>query len=51
LLTPFLPAGLFAQIIIVILFVMSVVSWAIFIRKWRTLRKATVQTRTLLNQL
>jgi len=51
LLTPFLHAGLFAQIIIVILFVMSVVSWAIFIRKWRTLRKATVQTRTLLNQL
>ncbi|MEO0080139.1 MAG: MotA/TolQ/ExbB proton channel family protein [candidate division WOR-3 bacterium] len=50
-LSPFLHAGPFAQAIILILFVMSVVSWAIFLRKWRALRRATVETRTLLSQL
>lgn len=47
-LTPFLNAGLFALIIIIILFLMSVISWAIFFRKLRQFRRARSQTRILL---
>jgi len=46
---PFVSAGPFALGIILILFVLSVVSWAIFFRKLRQYRQATVQTRGFLN--
>lgn len=47
---PFVKAGLFAQVIIVSLFAMSVVSWAIFIRKWRALRRARRETGRFLSR-
>jgi biopolymer transport protein TolQ len=47
---PFVKAGLFAQVIIVTLFVMSVFTWAIFIRKWRALRRARRETRRFLSR-
>ncbi len=46
---PFVNAGLFAQAIIVILLVMSVVSWAIALRKLGQLRRARGQTRRFLS--
>lgn len=46
---PFLNAGLFAQAIILLLLVMSVVSWAIVLRKLRQLRRARQQTRRFLS--
>ena len=46
---PFIHAGIFAQFIIVALVLMSTVSWAIVIRKLRTLSRATRQTRQFLN--
>ncbi|MCX7732580.1 MAG: MotA/TolQ/ExbB proton channel family protein [candidate division WOR-3 bacterium] len=45
---PFLNAGLFALIILIILFLMSIISWAIFFRKIRQFRRARSQTRALL---
>lgn len=42
---PFLNAGLFAQAVLVALGLMSVVSWAIIIRKTRELRRASSQAR------
>lgn len=45
---PLTKAGLFAQLVIAALFIMSVVTWAIFIRKWRTLRLAQRETRRFL---
>ncbi len=45
---PFLNAGLFALIIIIILLLMSIISWAIFFRKIRQFRRARSQTRALL---
>ncbi len=47
-LTPFLSAGPFALVIIVILFIMSVVSWALFFAKVSQFRKARSQTRKFL---
>ncbi len=47
-LIPFISAGPFALIIIIILFLMSVVSWAIFFRKSRQLRRAQAQSRAFL---
>ncbi len=46
--SPFLNAGLFAVIILIILFLMSILSWAIFFRKIRQFRLARSQTRALL---
>jgi len=46
---PFIHAGIFAQCIIITLALMSVVSWAIVIRKLRVLGRATRQTRQFLN--
>jgi biopolymer transport protein TolQ len=46
---PFTNAGLFAQAIIVALLVMSIVSWAIVLRKFRQLRRARQQTRKFLS--
>ncbi|MBM3315919.1 hypothetical protein FJY71_08830 [candidate division WOR-3 bacterium] len=45
---PLIHAGLFAQFILLTLFVMSVVTWAVFIRKLRVLRRAFGQTRRFL---
>ncbi|MEO0025749.1 MAG: MotA/TolQ/ExbB proton channel family protein [candidate division WOR-3 bacterium] len=45
---PFLNAGLFAVIILSILLLMSIISWAIFFRKIRQFRRARSQTRALL---
>ncbi len=47
-LAPLTRAGLFAQLVIAALFVMSVVTWAIFISKWRALRRAQKETRRFL---
>ncbi len=47
-LAPFVSAGPFALAIIVILFLMSVVSWAIFFLKTRQFRQAAVQNRGFL---
>jgi len=46
---PFIHAGIFAQCIIILLVLMSVVSWAIVFRKLRTLGRATRQTRQFLS--
>ena len=46
---PFVHAGVFAQCVIVALVLMSIISWAIVIRKLRTLGRATRQTRQFLN--
>jgi len=46
---PFLRAGVFAQIIMFVLFLASVICWAVIIRKWRSLRRAKKQTNALLN--
>jgi biopolymer transport protein TolQ len=46
---PFIHAGLFAQVDMIVLVLMSIVSWAIVIRKWRSLRRAARQTRQFLN--
>ncbi|MGC8797184.1 MAG: MotA/TolQ/ExbB proton channel family protein [candidate division WOR-3 bacterium] len=48
LLSPVINAGPFALTIIVILFLMSVFSWAIFFRKLRQFRRARSQTRAFL---
>ncbi len=48
-LAPFLSAGLFAQVILLILFFASIFSWAVIIRKHRMLRRARRQTREFLN--
>lgn len=45
---PLTRAGLFAQLVIAVLFVMSVITWALFIRKWRLLRLAQRETRRFL---
>lgn len=45
---PFVSAGPFALGIIIILFVLSVVSWAIFFRKLRQYRQASAQTKGFL---
>jgi biopolymer transport protein TolQ len=45
----FIHAGVFAQCIIIALVLMSIVSWAIVIRKIRTLNRARRQTRQFLN--
>jgi biopolymer transport protein TolQ len=45
---PFIHAGIFAQCVIILLLLMSVVSWAIVIRKLRTLGRAGRQTRQFL---
>jgi biopolymer transport protein TolQ len=45
---PFIHAGIFAQFIIVALALMSIVSWAIVIRKTRMLGRSTRQTRQFL---
>lgn len=47
-LSPFVSAGPFALTVIIILFVMSVFSWAIFFRKLRQFRRARLQTRAFL---
>lgn len=49
-LSSFIHAGWFAQGIIVILFVMSVVTWAVFFRKSRSLRRAMRETRLFLTR-
>ena len=46
---PFVRAGLFAQIVLIILLAASVVSWAVIVRKWRSLNRALKQTRQFLN--
>jgi len=46
---PFIHAGIFAQFIFVALLVLSVVSWAIVIRKLRLVSRASRQTRQFLN--
>jgi biopolymer transport protein TolQ len=46
---PYIHAGIFAQCIIIALVLMSILSWAIIIRKLRTLGRATRQTRQFLN--
>jgi len=46
---PLVHAGFFAQIILLTLFIMSVTTWAIFIRKLRVLRRAASQTRRFLS--
>jgi biopolymer transport protein TolQ len=46
---PFVSAGPFALTIILILFLMSVITWAIFFRKIRQFRRAQVQTRGFLD--
>ncbi len=46
---PFISAGPFALTIIAVLFLMSVVTWAIFFRKLRQFRRARAQTRGFLN--
>jgi biopolymer transport protein TolQ len=46
---PFIHAGPFAQTIIIALVIMSIVSWAIVIRKLRQLRRAVRQTRQFRN--
>jgi len=48
-LAPFIHAGIFAQCIIIALVLMSIVSWAIVIRKLRTLGRSARQTRQFLN--
>jgi len=45
---PFIHAGIFAQCVIILLVLMSIVSWAIVFRKLRTLGRATRQTRQFL---
>lgn len=47
---PLLHAGFFAQLVLLVLFVMSIATWAIFIRKLRVLRRAVSQTRRFLSQ-
>jgi biopolymer transport protein TolQ len=46
---PCVHAGLFAQVIIIALVLMSVVSWAVVIRKARTVTRARRQTRQFMN--
>jgi biopolymer transport protein TolQ len=46
---PFIHAGWFAQIVIVLLALMSIATWAIILRKSRELRRAARQTRQFLN--
>jgi biopolymer transport protein TolQ len=46
---PFIHAGIFAECIIISLVLMSIVSWAIIIRKLRTLGRSAQQTRQFLN--
>jgi biopolymer transport protein TolQ len=46
---PFIHAGIFAQFIIIALVLMSIVTWAIIIRKLRTVGRAARQTRQFLN--
>lgn len=46
---PVLRAGPFAFVVILVLFIMSIASWAVVIRKWRMLRRARIQTRQFLN--
>lgn len=46
---PFLHAGPFAQIVILALVVMSVVSWAVILRKARTVRRASRQTKQFIS--
>ncbi|MGQ9708835.1 MAG: MotA/TolQ/ExbB proton channel family protein, partial [bacterium] len=46
---PFVSAGPFALAIIVALFILSVVSWAIFFRKLRQYRQAAGQTKGFLS--
>lgn len=48
-LDPIIRAGLFAQVIMLVLLLASVVSWAVVIRKARTLSRAKRQTNRLLN--
>ncbi len=48
LLGPFVNAGIFAQAVIILLLVMSVVSWAVAIRKLRQLSRARRATRRFL---
>ncbi|MBM3330764.1 hypothetical protein FJY68_02795 [candidate division WOR-3 bacterium] len=45
---PFIHAGIFAQLIIIALVLMSIVCWAIILRKLRTLGRAMRQTRQFL---
>jgi biopolymer transport protein TolQ len=45
---PFVHAGIFAQCVIILLLLMSIVSWAIVLRKLRTLGRAARQTRQFL---
>ncbi|MEO0077633.1 MAG: MotA/TolQ/ExbB proton channel family protein [candidate division WOR-3 bacterium] len=46
---PFIHAGWFAQTVIVVLLLLSIVTWAVVIRKARQLRQASRQTRQFLN--
>jgi biopolymer transport protein TolQ len=46
---PFIHAGWFAQIVIVLLLLLSIITWAVVIRKARQLRRASHQTRQFLN--
>lgn len=46
---PFLHAGPFAQGVILALLIMSIISWAVILRKARTIRRATGQTKQFLN--
>jgi len=48
-LAPFIHAGWFAQIIIILLVLMSIASWAVVIRKLREFRRASRQTKQFLN--
>jgi biopolymer transport protein TolQ len=47
-LAPFLHAGIFAQCVVIVLASMSVATWAVVIRKFRTLGRASRQTRQFL---
>lgn len=46
---PFIHAGPFAQAVIIALAIMSIVSWAVILRKARTVRRATRQTKQFTN--
>lgn len=46
---PFIHAGIFAQCVIIALVLMSIATWAIIIRKLRTMSRATRETRRFLS--
>ena len=46
---PFIHAGIFAQIVILILLIMSIISWAVVLRKARSVRRAARETKQFIN--